>query len=792
MKTNTVGTIGACERSGAACGERSGAACGERSRAACGERSRTASAWVVVAAVLAAAGAQAAGQVPVKSSTAAHAAAARDFAANVIVPQSRAIRHDHAAGIEVTGVKVGVVILEQAAVTTMDISLRNRSGSRQEAELAVPVPEGAVIKAFTFEGLASELKAAELLPKDEADRVYHQIVAKLRDPALLEFMGCNLIRSSVFPVEANGTQKVRITYEHLLMAEGDRIDYTLPRTESVEYRVPWDISVKIKGKSPIAGVYSPSHELDVKHNDDGSVNAKVAAVSSAVSGAFRLSYLLHREGATATLMAYPDPKGDGGYFLLLAGLPALKEKAATKRELTIVLDRSGSMTGEKIEQARAAALQVLQGLENGEAFNIIDYSDTLSSFAAAPVIRDANTYEAARAYITRLAAGGGTNLHDALLEALRPAPREGMLPLVLFLTDGLATVGVTQELPIRNDVEKANTHKRRLFTFGVGYDVNAPLLSHLATTSRGSATVVQPKENVEAKVSQVFKGLAGPVLVDPVLENLDAQGQPVARASEMLPQRLADVFDGQNIIVMGKYRGAEPLHFRLRGKYAGKERTFDFTFKLDTASVRNSFVARLWASRRIGLLAEEIRQGGAGNPKAAAADPKLKELVDEIVRLSMEFGILTEYTAFLAKDGTDLTKRDAVMAEANGNFVGRAINSRVGVSAVNQSMNSTYMNTQSVANGANEYYDEQMNRVANTRVQQVSDRAFFRRGDRWVDSQALEPGKETAVDEMMTVGSSEYERLAATLAAQHRNGALAMEGEILMRVNGKNVLIKVK
>jgi Ca-activated chloride channel homolog len=780
---------------------------------------RVACAGLALAAVLAAGlflASPAGGQVTSVTVTVAN----RPLSAHVIVPQSRSFAVSSAmpapgasasaspiparSPVTVTDVKVGVVILEQVATTTMDISLRNTSSSRAEAEMVVPVPDGAVVKGFTFEGAAKE-PTAELLPKDEAKRIYNEIVAKTRDPALLEFAGYNLIRSSVFPVEARGVQKVRLTYEHLLSADGDRVDYVLPRSESLDYNIPWDVSLSIKSKSPIATVYSPSHQLEIERKGGGVVGVRMAKASATEPGAFRLSYLRQREGVTASLMAYPDAKLDGGYFLLLASVPPKPapdgEAAAPaiKRELTIVIDRSGSMAGEKIEQVRAAALLVIQGLGEGEAFNIIDYSDSISSFAPAPVVRTADNAEEARRYLRRLAASGGTNLHDAVLEALRPKPREGMLPIVLFLTDGLPTVGIRDEVTIRSDVEAANKYGRRIFTFGVGYDVNAPLLSNLADKSRATSTFVLPKEDVEAKVSGVFRRLVGPMLAGPVLEVLDADGKVTTRrATDLLPGRLPDLFEGDNLVVLGKYKLDEPLVFRLKGNYQGKERTFQFRFELSSATTRNSFVPRLWASRKIAYLIEEIRQAGAAggaNPTlataTASADPRTNELVDEIVRLSVEFGILTEYTSFLAREGTDLTRRDEILKESGSNFFSRAQNTRSGVGAVNQSVNANFQQNQMVLNSTNGYYDQSMNRVQVARVQQVNDRAFFQQGNRWVDSQAVSGDRiDVKPDETITIGSPEYGRLVERLVKENRNGTLSMNGEILLRVDGKNILVK--
>jgi Ca-activated chloride channel family protein len=713
------------------------------------------------------------------------------LASHIIVPQARALAPTPAGTVTITEVNATVDIVEQVATTTMDVSLTNATGARLEAQMVVPVPEKAALRGFTFQGAASEA-AAQLLAKEEARKLYDEIVAKTRDPALLEFIGHSVVRSSIFPVEPGGAQKVRITYEHVLPADGDRIDYALPRTESIDYHVPWKVTASIKSKSPISTVYSPSHKLDTTRISSNQLAARVAADATTEPGAFRLSYLLERDGITASLLAYPDPKIGGGYFLLLAGAPVkAPEKNALKREVILVLDRSGSMAGEKLEQVRAAALQVLEGLEDGEAFNIIVYHEAVESFAPEPVIKNAETMRAARAYIKGLGVRGGTNIHDALLEALRLKPTEGCIPIVLFLTDGLPTVGNTSEKAIREVASKANPHERRIFTFGAGVDVNTPLLDKIALETRATASFVLPGEDVEVKIGQVFKRLVGPVLAGPKLQALDASGKPaLGRVREVTPAKLPDLFENDQLVLLGQYTSEDPLTFVLDGNFFGQQRSFKFDFTLDKATTKNAFVPRLWASRQIATLTDAIRELGAdGAAATAAADPKVKELVDEIVRLSKDFGILTEYTAFFAREGTDLTQPVHLAMETLTNYQMRAMATRSGYGSVNQSFNNNAQIMQGCANSRNGYWDANMNRVSISTVQQVNDRAFFKRGNRWVDSSLLDKAN-AAPKKVVVVGSEEFRQLAYRLAAQSRQGCVALNGEILLNVDGELVLIR--
>ena len=721
--------------------------------------------------------------------------AVRPLAPNVIVPQSqaRAFAPDRRGAIEITEISVLIDILESTATTTIEIRLRNRTNRRQEAELIVPVPDGAVVRGFAYDG-PEGLITAKVLPKDEARKIYERLVAKIRDPALVEFVGYNLIRSSVFPIEAGGKQKVRLTYEHLLEVDGNRVDYVLPRTESLEYAVPWKVTANIKAKRPISTVYSASHKLEIERISDKHVSIKIATDAIKEPGPFRLSYLLQEDGVTASMFAYPDKKVGGGYFLLLAGLPAEAPKTgdtpAIKREVTLVIDRSGSMRSEKIEQVKEAALQIIAGLKKGEAFNIIIYNNTVQWFSKKPVLKNKENEQAARAYIEGITASGGTNIHDALVEALGQEPMEGMLPIILFLTDGLPTVGNTSEVAIRNVVIKSNPYNRRVFTFGVGVDVNAPLLEKIAGESRAKAEFVLPKEDVEVKIGRVFKRLTGPVLADAKLEVVGKDGKPaIGRTRDIIPEKLPDLFEGDQLVLLGQYVGDKPITFKISGNYLGKKRKFKFTFKFDKASVQNGFVPRLWASRKIAQLIDAVRQMGA-DPATSKDDPKVKELVDEIVRLSTEFGILTEYTAFLAREGTDLSDSTEVLREAGGVLESRAMRSRSGRSAVSQSLNLQPQMAQKSLNYGNVYMNERMERVRIATVQQINDQAYYRRANRWVDSRLVQKEAEVKPSRVIEFGSKEFIELAQKLARENRQGSIALRGDILLLVDGEPVLVR--
>lgn len=728
----------------------------------------------------------------------------------VVVPQARTPiihpRHPHPDPmphpvITLSRVEVSVSINDQVATTTLTLTLANGARRPMEAQVLLPVPDGAAVRSFQLDSLGSE-PTAKILPRDEARRIYDAIVRQMKDPGLLEFAGHNQIRSSVFPVPANGQETVRLTYEHLLTADGNRIDFVLPRSDTAT-RTVWTFSAELRSSRSIATVFSPSHDISTERHSKNHISVRVSTEAAAQPGSLRLSYLHEAnggDGIAATFMAYPDPQapaeggGKGGYFMLLAALPEGNgSDKAIRREVTIVIDRSGSMRGEKMDQAREAARQVIEGLLDGEAFNIIDFASDVQMFSRAPVIKSGESMKAARGYLGGINASGGTNIYDALHEALRQPPTEGMLPVVLFLTDGVATVGRTREGDIRELALTSNTHERRIFTFGVGFDVNAPLLSALARESRATSTFVLPTEDVEVAVSAVFRRLSGPVLASPRLTVIGPDGKESTRLiRDLEPSVLPDVFEGDQLIVLGRYTTEGPMRLKVEGNFRGKPRTFDLTMNTADAGTRHAHVPRLWAGRRIASLVDEIRRIEANTGRLSQSDPRTRELVDEIVRLSTRYGILTEYTAFLAVEpGADFANVPRIdLAESLAfTLLDDAGQQRAGAPAVarerGQSMKSGAVNLGRL----NTRYDADQNAHQFAGVQNIGDRSLFLRGNRWVDAQLLKV-EDAEAEVIVEFATPAYDQLVERLARDNLQGLLANPGETYLLVDGQRVLVR--
>ncbi len=749
----------------------------------------------------------------------------------LVVPQQRVFAiSGHPANVAIAAVDAGVTIMGQVATTVLRLDLRNDTQLTEQAQLLVPVPDGAVVRGFDFQGAAAA-PTARLLDRKQARDEYEAIVSLARDPALLEFAGRGMIQSSVFPVPPGGKQAVTVKYEQVLERHGERVDFVLPRSDMAGYAaVPWRIGVRIKAARPVTTLYSPSHEFSLLRLHADTVFVETVEASRRVPGSFVLSWVEGAgpgDGLAGSVLACPEESGEGGHFLLLAGAPAPPPEATVAREVTLVIDRSGSMAGGKIEQARAAALQVLEGLRDWETFNVIDYADDVAAFAPEPLLRTPENLARARTWVQGLSAHGGTNLNGALLAAAAQPTRKGFLPVVLFLTDGLPTVGESNEVRIREGFAAANVHGRRLFAFGVGDDVNAPLLDGLSASTRATSTYVHAGEDVEAKVGEVYQRLFGPVLAEPTLAVLDESGQPdTLRVRDLQPAALPDVYSEDQLVVLGRYLDGRPVRLRLEGRTAQGPRSWEFTLDPQQASRECAFVPRLWAAREIAALVDEVRQAGAA-PGQLPADARMRELVEEIVALSTHHGVLTEYTAFMATEGTDLADTDQLTARVRALLQGRAAGDRTGRGAVSQAVNLRRLQS-AQRDRSGSYLDRNLQRIKVATVQQVDDLTLFRIGPRWVDGRlvalsrhdrALQlalpagaPAEALAAREaglantgagpepdaaapdaprfdVLAFGTPEYFALAERLASEGRPGVLALRSELYLLVGERPTIV---
>jgi Ca-activated chloride channel family protein len=552
--------------------------------------------------------------------------------------------------LEIRSHRVDVDIADQIATTRIDQVFHNPNSWAAEGTYVFPIPPGAAISGFTMT-VDGELVEAKLLDAAEARRIYDDIVRNLRDPALLEYIGEGAIQASVFPIPPGEDRRIEIEYGEIVPVEDGLSRYRYPlNTERFSAQPLEQVSVRVavETREPLRAIYSPSHDVAIDRPDDFHFAAGYEDNDVRPDTDFELFWSVSPDAIGASVVSFADDQ-DEGFFMLLAAPGIEPETEIVAKDVIVVLDTSGSMEGEKIAQAREALLYVLDHLNPDDRFNIVEFSTGAREFSRE--LNPPSEAEDAAEWVQRLGANGGTDINLALLSALDMV-EPGRPTLLLFLTDGLPTEGEVEIGRILDNVADIAPENVRLFAFGVGDDVDTILLDSLSSAHHGRTTYVRPGEALDEAVSAFYAGVTAPVLSN---VELDVDGVDVA---EIYPAPLPDLFAGSQMIALGRYEDGGKATLTLRGEVNGEPREFSYpvTYAADGGS---AFLPRLWATRKIGYLLNQIRLHGEND-----------ELVDAVVDLSLEYGIVTPYTSYLITEDDFFSEevRETAIADGAGDF----------------------------------------------------------------------------------------------------------------------------
>src|SRR5450432_3433141 len=553
-------------------------------------------------------------------------------------PAEVPIGHFPFAPLEVSNHHVEVKIDGQVATTSIDQEFYNPNDQRLEGAYMFPVPKGAHIDKFSME-VGGKMVDAELLPADKARQIYEDIVRKMRDPALLEYAGRDVFKVRIFPIEPRSRKPIKISYTELLRSETGAVTYLYPlSTEKFSSRPIKDLSVKVEVKTaqPLASIYSPSHKVEIKR--DGANHAVIGyeSTNEKPDTDFQLVYSTEKRDVGLSLISY-KPSGEDGYFLLLAAPTIAKEAKPAPKDIVFVVDTSGSMAGAKMNQARKALAFCVENLNADDRFDIVRFSTEAEPLFGKLVDADGDHRKRASDFIGDLKPIGGTAIADALQAALKMRAKKSERPfVVIFLTDGLPTVGARTPDEIVASVKKAGAGVR-IFSFGIGSDVNTQLLDQIAENTRAFSQYVLANEDLEVKVSNFYTCIKEPALTD---LHLELKGD--VHTSKNYPAELPDLFSGDQLVLTGRYSGSGEVEATLTGNAGGHKETYTYKLLFGENDSSNSYIPRLWATRRVGYLLDEIRLHGES-----------AELRDEVTELARKYGIVTPYTAYLIVEDED-------------------------------------------------------------------------------------------------------------------------------------------
>jgi Ca-activated chloride channel family protein len=645
----------------------------------------------------------------------------------------------------VKSIKIDTKISSQVATTHVEQVFRNDTNAVLEGIYFFPIPEQASITEFAiWEG--DRRLVGEVRSREEARRIYDEIVRRQKDPGLLEYAGKNLFQASIFPIPPHSDKKLELKYSQVLEAQAGTVAYRYPLGTGRQVAEIGTVSgrVELDSKDPIRNVYSPTHSVDIKRNGD---RRSVITFENAGKEPqdFQLFYTRSAEDFGVTLLTHREPGKDGYFLLMISPKDDWSDQEYAAKDIVFVLDTSGSMSDAgKMEKARAALLYGIRILRPQDRFNVISFAGEERLMESGMISADEQGRKRGETFAQSLRPVGGTNINQALLTSMQQFQPGDRPKILVFMTDGLPTVGETNAMRIVDNARAAKVQGLRVFTFGVGYDVNTSLLDKLAAENGGVADYVEPQEDIEVKVSNFFAKINHPVLTD---LKLDMAG---VETDLFYPRALPDIFKGSQLTIIGRYKNPIQMdHVRLglSGNSRGANRTLFYNnLSFPMREDGNDFLPRLWATRRVGWLMEQIRLNGEQG-----------ELRDEIVDLGTRYGIVTPYTSYLALEPEQAVTITGARRDSHGFMAGRQVNSlpapppKAADMSVTTGQAAVTLSKQ--ARAQQEVARIEVNKASSV-IRNVGGKTFYLRDEVWTDSE-FKPGM-TVPETVIKFGSEEY------------------------------------
>lgn len=546
--------------------------------------------------------------------------------------------------------RVNVEIQDGTAVTRVEQTFQNDGPSQLEAHYVFPLPKGAALSEF-YLWINGRKTKGEILEREKATGIYEGIVRRLQDPGLLEYMDSDVFRVRVFPVPARGEQKIELAFSQVLDFSSGLYRYHYPlgatakgqpndwRAVGGRAKDDFTFTAKVSTRSPLRSIYSPTHQLYIKRQGENAAVTGMEQVGGAdLSKDLDLYFSVSDKAVGLSLLTFKHSQEPGYFIALIAPKAEVQANEVSAKRVTFVIDTSGSMQGARIKIAQDALKYCVTRLNPQDTFNVVRFSTDVEALFQKLQPANKENIQRAVGFVEQMEAAGGTAIDEALARGLQDNDGQSAAPhLLLFITDGQPTVGDTDENVIAQHARAARKANTRLFTFGVGEDLNARLLDRLAADGNGTPEYVRDGKEFETKVSGFYDRVSNPVLADLALD------LSYMDAYDVYPRKLPDLFKGSQLVVMGRYRKAGDAKVVLTGSVNGNKRTFEYGTTTPNEATRDDFIPRLWAIRKVGFLLEEIRLHG-----------ERPELRDEVTSLGKKFGIVTPYTSYLVVEDTPI------------------------------------------------------------------------------------------------------------------------------------------
>lgn len=637
------------------------------------------------------------------------------------------VRPNRDFGIHRLRTVVAVHVVGRIANVEVEEWFRNDGPALGEGDYLYPLPGEAVFSNFSLFQGDRELRG-ETMDAAKARAIYEEIVRRKRDPALIELVDHGLLRARVFPIAAGETRKITLRYTQVLSRAGDALQFAYAagnRHQGIADIVNRDVvnqpptesttltfTLVIDDATGFSNPFSPTHEVRVQRSG----RRLTLRPESTLAGDFTV-FLPMKSGAVGLALATHRPSSEPGYFMLTLSPAKVAELRAVPRDVTVVVDVSGSMSGQKIEQARAALHALLESLSPGDRFRLIAFSDQVRLYRNEWLTGARTNIDEANRWVDGLRAEGGTNISGALDEAFQATTPASRLPFIIFITDGLPLIGEQNPERIAERVERARG-RTRIFAFGVGYDVNTYLLDRLSAAARGTTQYMRPGESVERPIAALAAKIRYPVLTDLKIGNASA------RLDEIYPAELPDLFVDEELVIVGRYRASSKGEVTITGSRAGHSESFSTQADFPAHQLGNDYIPRIWASRKVGYLSQQLKLHGAND-----------EIVQSLRETALRYGILSEYTSYLVQEPGVFANNPGPMPPVAPAGEPRALTGQAAVASAESSRARREVKTSNAVDLASAAQDASQSRA---NVRSVGGRAFHQTKGAWTDSRHVE------------------------------------------------------
>ena len=546
--------------------------------------------------------------------------------------------------LQITEHDVKVTINNGVAVTTVSQVFQNTEDRQVEALYTFPVPKGASVANFSMWINGREM-VGEVVEKERARQIYESYKQTRRDPGLLEQVDYKTFEMRVFPIGPRAEQRVQVTYYQELDVDHDWATYVYPlatttttttrggRTPDSTARGRFALNVEARSEVPLVEMTSPSHTdgFAIARHADGYWQASLEAREGDLNRDVVLAYKLARPRTGVDLITTRNGDEDGYFCLTLTAGEELKAQAAAGAagmDYVFVLDVSGSMNEDgKLDLSRRAVTAFVRSLKPADRFEMIAFNVQPTPLFGAMSEAGDDAKGRAEQFLGTRNAAGGTVLHPAITAAYKYAS-PGRTLNVIVLSDGLTETGEAGQLA---RLIQQRPQGCRVFSVGVGNDVNRPLLQDVAERSGGLAAFLSRGDDFERQAQAFRRKLEHPAATGVTIE-LEGAG-----AYDVEPKQLANLYHGSPLRVYGRYKQAGPAKVRVRATVNGQPLDQSVDVDLPTNDGGNPEIERMWAWHRVQRLLKE----------ADAAGGSRTGVTDEIVRLGEGYSIVTEYTSFI-------------------------------------------------------------------------------------------------------------------------------------------------